>query len=206
LGLYRKLCLDLDFRSQTQLYLGLLERETHRYIRRIAGKCDWFIDVGAGHGELCLFFLKQPRRVGVVAIEPSPDEVATLRRNLALNGIADDDVEIVTKFVGSGDTADTIMLDAVDVDRNARGFVKIDVEGAELNVLHGGSRLLRPELVDLLIETHSLEIERECMAWLAKSGYQTEVIHNAWWRRLVPEYRPIEHNRWLWATSPSRNA
>jgi len=27
-----------------------------------------------------------------------------------------------------------------------------------------------------------------------------QIIKDAWWRVIVPEMRPIEHNRWLWAT------
>ena len=133
-----------------------------------------------------------------------PGEVSLLRQNLSLNGESDADVQIVSRFASTAQGVRFSALDLINVDRSARGLVKVDVEGAELDVLHSGSDLLQPKMVDLLIETHSPEVERECVAWLTGRGYATEIIGNAWWRRAIPEYRPIEHNRWLWATSPSR--
>jgi hypothetical protein len=32
---------------------------------------------------------------------------------------------------------------------------------------------------------------------LTAQGFQLEVVPNAWWRVILPEMRPIEHNRWL---------
>jgi hypothetical protein len=54
--------------------------------------------------------------------------------------------------------------------------------------------------MDLLFETHSKDLEDECIGWLRERGYRCEIIDNAWWRFIVPEQRPgTPHNRWLWA-------
>jgi hypothetical protein len=56
-GLFKGLQFEINLRSQIQLYLGLWERETYRAIRRAALTAEWFVDIGAGKGELCAFLL-----------------------------------------------------------------------------------------------------------------------------------------------------
>jgi precorrin-6B methylase 2 len=194
-GLYRDLRLNLDLRSQSQMLVGLWERETYSFVRSVSSKVDWFIDVGAGSGEMCLFFLKGSKSVQVIAVEPDAREVSELRRHLQLNGFSDTACQIHERAVrldGQG-----ITLDDLPVDGAARGFIKIDVDGAELDVLKSGERLLSGSQIALLIETHSAALETDCIAWLERRGFATKVIKNAWWRLLIPEYRTIEHNRWL---------
>src|SRR5262249_30677752 len=77
-GLFKGLRFEINLRSQAQLYLGLLERETYRAIRRAAQTAEWFVDIGAGKGELCAFFATLQRIKRVVAIEPNELEIMTL--------------------------------------------------------------------------------------------------------------------------------
>jgi hypothetical protein len=42
------------------------------------------------------------------------------------------------------------------------------------------------------------------MEFLERLGYTCRVIKNAWWRLLIPEQRPIEHNRWFIAEKRMR--
>ena len=51
--------MDLDLARQSQLFLGLIERETHDWIRRYGRDAQTAIDVGAGEGELVLYLLKR---------------------------------------------------------------------------------------------------------------------------------------------------
>jgi hypothetical protein len=60
--------------NNQQLRFGLYEREIHRYLMRAARSARWCIDVGAGFGELSLFFCLRVCASPVFAIEPwSPD-------------------------------------------------------------------------------------------------------------------------------------
>ena len=79
-------------------------------------------------------------------------------------------------------------------------MIKIDVEGAELDVLKSGNSILNNENVNLLIETHSKDLENDCVNFLENLNFNIKIIKNAWWRIFIPEYRPVDHNRWLWAT------
>lgn len=199
-GLYRDLTLEIDLQSQSQLLLGLWERETFPWIRQAATRCAWAIDIGAGSGELVAFLLRDSPATRVFAFEPGAHALAMTRRNLVLNGLDTERVILSNQFVASGGGSECVALDALAVDRTRRGFVKIDVDGAELDVLKSGEQLLREASIDALIETHSLELERDCLRHLSDRGFTCTVVPNAAWRVLIPELRPSAHCRWLWAT------
>ena len=126
------------------------------------------VDVGAHIG---FFASKAARIVGptgrVIALEPSPENLPFLRRNAARNGSGNVAVHNMAasgetgsrtfNITGSSDsdgfyphpltdTVETFEVDTVRLDDLVEGpvdAVKIDVEGAELEVLDGMGRLLR---------------------------------------------------------------
>jgi len=199
-GLFRGLTLLLDLQTQTQLYLGLWERETHKYIKEAARTCEWVVDVGAGKGELCLYFLKSSKAARIWAFEPQTAETDIFWRNLALNGEQDTArITISNKFVGTKMDSNHIQLDSLQVETNNLGFLKIDVDGKEVDVLKSGELLLSHNQVCVLVETHSRQLEEECVDLLTLWGYTVLIVKNAWWRFIIPEQRPCPHNRWLWA-------
>jgi hypothetical protein len=112
-------------------------------------------------------------------------------------------LQICTQKLGTKPSADSTTLDHLDIPSTGPIFIKIDVDGAEGDVLIGGAQLLLRPDVTLLIETHSLELETQCRTLLESLGYQCQIIRNAWWRFLIPENRPIGHNRWLGASRPA---
>jgi hypothetical protein len=196
-GLFHGLKFNIDLRSQMQLYLGLWERETHNYIKSRLYNVQWFIDVGAGSGELCLLFKKTGTKT-VVAAEPATSEVDLLHQNFLVNGLDPSELLIITKCIGTN--CDCIRLDEIKVDLRESGCIKIDVDGSELDVLKSGVSLLSLAAdLTILLETHSKDLEDNCKQYLECCGFQTNVIPNAWWRFVVPELRPLPHNRWIWA-------
>jgi predicted RNA methylase len=197
-GLYEGLVLELDLQSQMQVYLGLWEAEIGKVLLAELKTARFLIDVGAGGGELAALFARQAQVSIVHAVEPVLSEVARLRRNLGLNGLDEGKVRVVTKLIGEKLADDTIRLDALEVPPSGIGVVKIDVDGAEMEVLRSGEALFRRPAMRTIVETHSRQLETECEQFFRERGYRTTVIPNAWWRALIPEQRPIEHNRWLW--------
>ncbi len=192
-GVYRGIRTIGVPRDSVQIRLGLWERETYKYIRRAANRIQWMIDVGAGSGELSLYFALRTKAKRVIAVEPwTPD---LLRKNITLNNCRS--IEILQKYLGTG--PDHTKLDAVSVPRDLSGFIKIDADFAELDILRSGEALLRAAKPLLLVETHSVSLERDCISFLSKLGYEVIIVTNAWWRRFIPELRPLEQNRWLWA-------
>ena len=203
-GLFRGLTFEIDLRAQTQFFLGLYERETYTRVEEAAQRCEWAIDVGAGRGELPVLLLQQPQVAAIYAFEPQQSERAIMIRNLHLNGLRDDPrLFLLPNIVTADQSGDGVALDALPIDRSAHGFIKIDVDGTELDVLRSAAGLLAESAPDVLVETHSPELEVACLAYLSALGFECTVIEQAWWRRFVPELRPIPHNRWLMARKPS---
>lgn len=202
-GALRGLRMHIDLSWQAQLWLGLAERETHKFLQRAARTVSWLVDVGAGAGELSLHFAHQPNVARVYAIEPVS---LALKRNVALSPpSAAVKLEIISKCAGKNDDVGTLTLDALPLDRAAHGLVKIDVDGGEVDVLAGATKLLASGIADVLVETHSPQLEASCMADLRALGYRPQIIDQAWWRLFIPEQRPIPHNRWIWAPQHARH-
>jgi hypothetical protein len=197
-GPFKGITMDLSLRDQAQIYLGLFEREVHPWLERLSEDIRTAIDIGAAHGEHTLFSLIKTQATRVYSFEPDTDCLPLLRENLNLNGMAQSPrLKICTKFVGDSESDGQISLDSLVDSIDVPCFVKVDVDGAEVHVLNGAKTLNTLPGIRWLVETHSKENEVGCLRILSEAGFQTRVIPNAWWRILVPERRPIPHNRWL---------
>jgi len=200
-GLFRGMTLEIDLQHQTQVYFGLYETETFSVIKKSASNAAWAVDVGAGAGELSIYFLRQPRCRMIYAFEPQATEVELFRQNVLLNGLQGDQrLVILEKFAGPADGTKSLPIDQLQLDLGAKGFLKIDVDGYEVDVLESAKKTLQEAKPDVLVEVHYKQLEAACIDILKAYGYGVRVIPNAWWRIFVPERRPIEHNRWIFAT------
>ena len=185
-------------RSQSQLYLGLFERETCCWLNHLSEGITTAIDIGVTHGEYTLYILLKTKATKVFAFDPNVETARILDENLRLNGMANSErLEVSSKLVGGSDTEQEIRLDSLAVSIVAPCLVKMDVDGAEEQILKGAKLFNELQGIRWLIETHSRELEIACQSILSAAGLQTKIIHNEWWRVFVPELRPIEHNRWL---------
>ena len=157
---------------------GRLEPGTLAVLAALLPEGGVLLDVGANIGTIAL---PAARRVGprgrVLALEPAPRNAALLRRTVALNElegiievqeVAAGDVEGTAPFhlsahaghhslVAPGDTLQTIEvplrpLDALVPPGSRVDVVKVDVEGAELQVWRGMRRIVadNPELAVVL--------------------------------------------------------
>jgi hypothetical protein len=197
-GPFRGIRMNLNLTHQTQLYLGLFERETHPWLKRLSKGIRTGIDIGAADGEYTLFLLKSTGASKIYSFEPDPTMVARLRSNLRLNHELElERLQISTKFVGRSSSGDIVCLDALAEDIRCPCLIKIDVDGAEAEILAGASTIKTMPDIRWLIETHSEKLERSCVNSLQSAGFKTRIIRNAWWRAIIPEQRPIPHNRWL---------
>lgn len=200
-GIFRGQRMYLDLQSQTQLYLGLFERELYKHVARLARGINTAIDIGAAQGEYTLYFLGKTPARKVFAFEPSQEDRARLLANLKLNKLdRDSRLSLFSRFVGS-DSRKECLLDSLIPDISAPCLIKIDVDGAEANILRGASELLRLNGIRWVIETHSKELEKTCIRILREAGCDVRIVPNARWRVIVPELRPGGQNRWLVAES-----
>jgi hypothetical protein len=198
-GPFRGLVMNLSLRTQTQLYLGLYERETFRWINRLSRDLATAIDIGVAEGEFTLFFLKRTNAMKVWAFEPDREVLPLLRDNLRLNGLTDTArLELRHEFVSeSTNNGDQVSLDTFTGLIQSPCLIKVDAEGAEARILRGARNLSALPDIRWLIETHSRALEAECVQLLANHGFRTRIIPQAPWRVILPDYRPLEHNRWL---------
>ena len=136
------------------------------------------VDVGANIGYMLLLFECAVGAAGeVLCIEPSPENLPTLRRNIECNGLRN--VRLVEAAVGSSRgqvgfraginggvtggsdsayqvpmvTLDTLVPDRVD-------FLKIDVDGYEGQALLGATEVLRRDRPVVFLEFHPLLVTR----------------------------------------------
>jgi FkbM family methyltransferase len=155
------------FRGNEIMATGAFEPEETAFVDRVLGECDVFVDIGANIG----FFSCLARSKGkpVVAVEPLPQNVTVLCANLVGNGWADAEVypvglsdrpRIATLYGGgtgasllpawsgvSPSRRRDIPLTTLDIILDNRFsekrlFIKIDVEGAELDLLRGAATTL----------------------------------------------------------------
>ncbi len=186
-----------------QFFLGLWENETHRYLARFTRDISTAIDAGAGIGEHTLFFLKKTNASQVVAFEPSVNLCSEIKRAALLNGYDVDGpssrLKIYNSCLGSSHIQTSLTLDDfLDVIKPPC-FIKIDVDGAELDILLGAKKLTKMAGLRFLVETHSTQLEIECMKYFKAIHYTTVLIKNAFWRLLIPEERGKLLNRWFFA-------
>jgi FkbM family methyltransferase len=157
-----------------------------------------FYDVGANAG---FFSLLSATLVGsegkVVSFEPHPETANQLRRQMAANhannvevveaavcdkiGTAefgDDTIAVMASLAGAATTSRTITvqtttLDRVAASRTSPDLLKIDVEGAEIDVLRGAEQLILQKRPVLLVEIHSPEIALQYDLLMKRFRYQT---------------------------------
>jgi FkbM family methyltransferase len=184
--------------------------EEYRAFRESVGAGAVVFDVGANLGAYTLLFAQWASPNGrVFAFEPAPASLTGLRRHLQLNGV-NDRVEVVAAAVSESSgtatfhmdrhggtsglftatdaastpvTVATTTLDHFCAERGVQpNVIKIDVEGAELEVVRGGRETLASPAVTTFVEFHPAiwtargftpgEVERE----LALFGFAAQPL------------------------------
>lgn len=177
--------------------VGLYEREIQIFLKRGMQSADTLIDIGANDGYYGLAFLKQKGKE-IILCEPGNEERMDLINNMTLNGFKDKvDYTLVDKFVSDKSNQNEISINDLVKSKN-NVFILMDIEGAEQRVVEGFD-FTKNAKVSWLIETHSAVIEENIVILFKAHGYETTIIYNAWWRKFIPENRPLDHNRWLYA-------
>ena len=173
------------------------------FVRRYASRASVACDIGTNTGWYALYFATLQKIERVHAFDPDESLVVSARATFLMNDPAYlAKTEFHAKFVGDKDDSRWCRLDTVLRGIRRPIVLKIDVDGGELEVLHGAKEILSEVPCMLVIETHSVELERGCVDFLDGLGYRTRIIKNGWYRAIVPETRNLPHNRWMTAERP----
>jgi FkbM family methyltransferase len=163
---------------------------------------DVVFDVGANVGVYTLAFSRRTGPTGhVVAFEPLPRNLAFLRRHLQMNALTNVRVMPVAVSDRSGSalfreashhamgaldasgalTVPTVVLDALVAQGElpSPSLIKIDVEGAEVDVLRGARGILQEARPIVFVATHSETLTTQCRALLDEADYDVTTIGEA---------------------------
>jgi FkbM family methyltransferase len=190
--------------SQLGAALGTTEPELQRRLSGLLKNGDVFFDIGANIGFFSMIAARQVGTDGAVyAFDPVPEHVAAMRHNLAINSISHVSLSAVavsdrngtqTLFVPAESTGarlasiadgnaghrrldvEVATIDTM-VERGALrppDVVKIDVEGAEVEVLAGMRRTLEQYSPIVLCEMHGRNAEY--VRAIRSAGYLVEAL------------------------------
>jgi len=188
--------------SSLSIFDPKYEPNVLRIILNQLSKGDVFIDIGAHIGKYSFLAAKKVGTNGkVIAVEPNPIAFKALKSGIKENrltnviplNIAVSNNNAIVQFylsrwsVGSSmkvseGSYNTIFVKSMTLDTlvsilklNRVDFIKIDVEGAELEVLMGAINTLINYKPRLIIEVWDINF-RNVMTFLQKIGYNCEVI------------------------------
>ena len=204
-GQGRCIKLVVDAEAPLHKYVGTAEKELAPYIKRFASPGARCFDVGGYDGHLALT-LARLTGAEVWCFEASAERVARIERNLELNEKLARHVRLLQTYVAN-ETVEVPRSDTLDdlvaSETFEPDFVKIDVEGAEMQVLTGATQLLRERKPHLLIEIHSARLALECLVHLEDVGYHPEptIVPQ---RRWLKEHRGSARNEWIVAAGRDR--
>lgn len=181
-------------------WVGTFEPHKQRLIAGMLRPGQVMYDLGANVG---LYSLLGAKTVGpdgrVFAFEPVPENVRYLERHLSLNRVSNctvvqaavcaqigsmqfdpsEDRSMGKLSVGGTEAVSAITLDsfyAGDSRTRRPHFLKVDVEGAEVEVLNGGMSLLKEHFPLISLATHTPELDAQCKKLLSSLGYRIREV------------------------------
>lgn len=185
--------------SSLRKVFGLYEHELNAWLATVLPQIDLVIDVGANDGYFtfgCAAAIRRCGKVGrVIAFEPNAFHVRQLEQARDTAGLAEASIQIIPSYVGRAAASQTVALDQFAGETGERALIKIDVEGAELDVLAGGQTWLRPTNF-FLIEIHNQDYLAVVRGIFSDAGIELEQINQRPLPLLGRETRDVA-NWWL---------
>lgn len=196
------------------------ERELLENLPRLISDAKFFVDVGASLGQYTRVASRVMRSGRILSIEADPVRYEELARNTS-RWSAETDCRIDTLFAAAGDKVGEatffttnsnvsgalfargdewkqISVPAVTLDEvcgaEVPDFIKADVEGAELRMLKGASRILAARRTIFLIEVHPWDdpnapSSESVYQYMRKRGYHhVEFFDHTLFMPLGPTY------------------
>lgn len=185
-------------RNSLRKIFGLYEHELNEWLESALRLTNRVIDVGANDGYFTFgcaaAFRRLQKRSEIVAFEPEAEHFRTLSESLRSQPTGLVEVKLIQSFVGANESTDSKTLDSLQGDRR-NTLIKIDVEGAEENVLAGANSWLR-ERNYFLIEVHKKHFLESIPRLFKSHGLTLDQINQRPLKLIGREMRD-EQNWWL---------
>ncbi len=178
------------------------EADELAFVESWVGPGAHIVEVGAYIGNHVVYYSRFMRPRSVTVLEPNPEAIELLRRNLEANAVGNADLSQLGIAVAAGAGTYEFVCDsasnrgATRLVHNAAGqvrsapldeliagpvdFIKIDVEGMELEVLAGAGRIVAASRPRIMIEVFRQHIPR-FEQWLNLNQYRVahriEYVH-----------------------------
>lgn len=178
--------------------LGIYETKQTASFLKLARNTNVFWDLGAHVGYYTLLFNAVSPKGKIYAFEPMADTVETYKKHMSLNSITNYDVfplavsdkdgsfnfkKTSTSVAGRLDESGETRIEVVKLSRlvaekkiEIPDIIKMDIEGAEVNVLNDLKPLLIEKKPVLFVSTHGPQIHLDCIDILQKIGYQLKPL------------------------------
>jgi hypothetical protein len=135
--------------------------------------------VGANDGYFCFGCAAAFRRLGIkgtiVAFEPQDMHARTLRESVTARARGDVPVQVVQALVGREASDGMTTLDVLPVGDKEHTLIKIDVEGAEMDVVAGAQSWVKPTNL-FVIEVHRQEYLESLKKKFAAEGHELRQV------------------------------
>jgi len=200
-GALKGLRFRFDLRLDTLRWRGAQERSLQQWLKAYVKPGSICLDIGAAEGYFTVLMAKLAGSNGAVyAFEPS-ELCEQVTYHVELNRRTHDlaPASVYKQFVvNQSSNRDPSSVSVDDVVHSASvkrvDVIKIDVDGAEADVLRGAHRTLERFHPHLCVEVHSRDLLTEVQRIVARYGYILRLEDAAPY-----EYRPIEYNAFLFS-------
>lgn len=181
-------------------WLGRYEHEAQAIFADAIRPGDVVYDIGANVGFYTLLAAKLSGHGAVIAFEPLPRNLALLQRHLELNAVRNVQVlplavssrSGMARFAAAPNPAMGGLAPSGEIEVTTAAldeliaagsiphpsFMKIDVEGAEYDVLTGATKLLAEDRPTILLSSHGYDQHERCLALLRAKGYEVRVVRD----------------------------
>lgn len=191
-------------RNSLRKVFGLYEHELNEWLEPALRLTNRVIDVGANDGYFTFgcaaAFRRLQKRSEIFAFEPDAEHFRSLSDSLRSQPRGLVEFKLVQSLVSASETADSRTLDTIEGDRQ-NTLIKIDVEGAEEDVLAGATTWLQPgncflievhkehflESIPRLFKSHGLMLDQIDQRPLKLIGRETRDEQNWWLVSRLPE-------------------
>ena len=203
----------LNPRNSLRKVFGLYEHELNDWLESALRLTHRVVDVGANDGYFTFgcaaAYRRLKKRSEIISFEPDDEHFRTLSESLRNQPDELVKFTLIHNFAGAKQNTNTRTLDSirckhVTADDRENTLIKIDVEGAEEDVLSGGTSWLKKTNY-FLIEVHRGEFLESIPRLFAEYGLLLDQINQRPLKLIGRELRD-EQNWWLVSRVSARNS